>query len=322
MFHPRTNFGLVAVPGLEDFVHHTVATGALVGEVFGVGRCTVNQVLLTGVGRVPIYALLVGVELFNRTTRSVQLTPAGEVLLLRARALRRDAQDAAAATVRAGRGETGLLRLGFTSSSAYKVLPRAVSQFTLSYPAVLLDLHEHVSAELAEGLLTHRIDVALLRPGIGSLHPELQSVRVDSEPMVIALHKQHPLAALQSIPIAKLHRLPMIGFSRELSPYFCEVLDAIYEGTSVKPLLVLESVLPTILALVEARIGAAVVPASAAVMRAGELVYRPLAGCRTAVYVMPLDTSQGRINGVHCLNVSCGQRSIAAFTHDRIPVMQ
>ena len=205
------------------------------------------------------------------------------MLFLRARALRRDAQDAAAATVRAGRGETGLLRLGFTSSSAYKVLPRAVSQFTLSYPAVLLDLHEHVSAELAEGLLTHRIDVALLRPGIGSLHPELQSVRVDSEPMVIALHKQHPLAALQSIPIAKLHRLPMIGFSRELSPYFCEVLDAIYEGASVKPLLVLESVLPTILALVEARIGAAVVPASAAVMRAGELVYRPLAGCRKSV---------------------------------------
>jgi hypothetical protein len=52
LLHSCANFGLVPVPSLEDFVHHTITTGALVGEVFGVRCGTLNQLLLTGIGQV------------------------------------------------------------------------------------------------------------------------------------------------------------------------------------------------------------------------------------------------------------------------------
>src|SRR6185369_895952 len=94
------------------------------------------------------------VSLFTRTTRSVRLTVAGQVLLARAKLLLSAAEEAAQATGRAARGQVGTLRLGFTSSSAYKILPLALSRFTRTYPDVALDLRERVSPTLMEDLVS------------------------------------------------------------------------------------------------------------------------------------------------------------------------
>lgn len=218
-----------------------------------------------------------GVTLFKRSTRSVGLTPAGQVLLLRARTLLQAADDAAQAVTRAGTGASGVLRLGFTSSAAYRVLPAAIAGFTRAYPEVELELREKVSLDLADDLLAHRIDVALVRPMPGHDLSGVECTRVDQEPLVLAMPKSHALSALDSVPMKNLEGVPLIGFSPVVSPYFHELLAQLFASSGVRPRASVESVLPTILALVEAGLGLAVVPDSARVLRERQLAYRPLA---------------------------------------------
>jgi DNA-binding transcriptional LysR family regulator len=219
-----------------------------------------------------------GAQLFTRTTRSVRLTPAGEVLLARAGALLRAAGDAEEAIRRAARGDTGHLRLGFTSSSAYRVLPEVLARFTSAWPASSLALIERVSVELLEDLRMRRIDVALLRLGALDGGNDLDTQPVQEEAMVLALPRDHDLQRFKSVDMRRLDGLPLVGFSASQSPYFRAVLDAIFTEAGVRPRVVMESVLPTLLALVEAGMGAAIVPASAQVLRAGGVAYRPLRG--------------------------------------------
>jgi DNA-binding transcriptional LysR family regulator len=222
-----------------------------------------------------------GVELFQRHTRSEQLTPAGEVLLARARALLRAADEAQAAAVGAARGESGVLRLGFTSSSTYRALPRALALFTQRHPGVQLELHERVSLELREDLLLQRIDIALARADAQFEDVGLLVQAVEHEPMVVALPRGHSLARKQRLAPRDLERLPLVGFDKQRSPYFHDVLEAFFRASGARPAIVQESVLPAMLALVEAGLGAAVVPQSAQTLRAGTLVYRPLARAPT-----------------------------------------
>jgi DNA-binding transcriptional LysR family regulator len=220
--------------------------------------------------------------LFVRTTRHVQLTPAGEVLLKRAKALLAAAEEAQEEAARADRGQVGTLRLGFTSSSAYRILPLVLSRFTRAYPDVALDLRERVSLTLTDDLLSRRIDVALLRP-TAAVHGQLESAVAHEEKMVLALHKDHPLATLRSIETRRLDGVPIIGFSAADSPYFRNVLADLFAAAAVRASIVRESVLPTILALVEAKLGVAIVPASAATLRTGHVLYRPLRGAGSHV---------------------------------------
>jgi DNA-binding transcriptional LysR family regulator len=220
--------------------------------------------------------------LFVRTTRHVQLTPAGEVLLKRAKALLAAAEEAREAAERADRGQVGTLRLGFTSSSAYKILPLVLSRFTRAYPDVALDLRERVSLTLMDDLLSRRIDVALLRP-TAAVHAQLESTIADEERMVLAMHKDHPLARLRSVQTRRLDGVPIIGFSAADSPYFRNVLADLFAAAAVRASIVRESVLPTILALVEAQLGVGIVPASAATLRTGHVLYRPLIGAGSRV---------------------------------------
>lgn len=218
------------------------------------------------------------VPLFKRTTRSVELTAAGQVLLVRARALLEAAADAEQATERAGKGESGALRLGFTSSAAYRVLPAALARFTAAYPEVRLEMREKVSVELADDLMSHRIDVALLRPMPGREYVGLESIAVDRETLVVAAPRDHGFAALQFVPVRTLDGEPILGFSAQHSPYFHKVLDDLFTGAGIRPRVRMESVLPTLLALVEAGLGITVVPESATVLRERQLVYRKLRG--------------------------------------------
>jgi DNA-binding transcriptional LysR family regulator len=222
----------------------------------------------------------VGVPLFKRSTRSVELTAAGQVMLVRARALLQAGDAAVRAASRAGTGDAGVLRLGFTSSAAYRVLPAAIARFTRAYPDVRLELREKVSLELADDLIAHRIDAALVRPMPGRDLVGFECEHVHGEPLVLALPRSHALARLASVPLKRLERERLIGFSQQGSPYFHDLLQQLFAGAGVRPETSVESVLPTILALVEAGLGLAVVPQSATVLRGRLLAYRPLAARR------------------------------------------
>jgi DNA-binding transcriptional LysR family regulator len=157
---------------------------------------------------------------------------------------------------------------------------------------VALDLRERVSILLMQDLLANRIDVALVRPSADELSPGLEGSVVYEERMVLALPRSHSLGVLKAIPTRRLEGLPLIGFSGSDSPYFRRVVDQLFSSAGIRPTIRRESVLPTIVALVAAKLGAALVPASAATLHRESVCYRPLTGPGSEVRVNLLCASR------------------------------
>jgi len=217
-----------------------------------------------------------GVALFVRTTRSVSLTPAGAVLLKRARQLALDGDSAVHAARRASMDGAGHLGLGFTSTAAYEVLPALLSEYGGRYADTEFELKEAVSPELIEMLLSGKIDVALLRKPASRLPPSLVLQRFHSEHMCLAVPLDHALAQAPAVHMRDLDHQAFIAFSPQGSPYFADLQHDLFSHFGIQPKIVHQSVMPTLLALVEAGAGIALVPMSASRLRPGGVCYRTL----------------------------------------------
>jgi DNA-binding transcriptional LysR family regulator len=217
-----------------------------------------------------------GAQLIDRTTRTVRLTPAGQVMLEAMQRVMADAQAAIDATRRVAAGQAGFLRVGFTTTAAYRLVPAVVGPYRGQYPGIHLVMEERTSSDLLEDLLRDRIDVALMRKHEELSESGLTFEEVDREDLVVALPHDHPLAKRRQIPVAQLQSTDLIGFARSTSQYFHALLEELFFRNDIKPRYVMESLLPTILALVESGIGIAIVPASVRELRPKGVAYRPL----------------------------------------------
>ncbi|CAB3838008.1 LysR substrate-binding domain-containing protein [Achromobacter deleyi] len=224
----------------------------------------------------------VGAELFVRSTRSVKLTRAGEVLLQHARRLLAEGDAAVHAARRAGSGDAGRLTVGFVSTAAYQVLPPALSRYRAEYPDVELALEHALTGELADKLAAGTIDLAIFRRLPRAEEPDFVYERVHREKMILALPADHPLNRYERVPMARLDGQDVVGFQREASFYFHSVQTRLFRDHNVRPHIVYESVLPTLLSMVECGMGVALVPESAATLRGTGVQYRPLSGRASA----------------------------------------
>lgn len=156
------------------------------------------------------------VQLLERSTRAVHLTPAGQLLLDRARTIVAEADATAAEVQQIGRGETGTVRLGFIGSATYGLMPRAARALRAELPGVHIHLQgEQMSSPLAKALRAAVLDVAVLRPC-----PELgglPSKRLLTEPLVVAVPEDHRLAAHDEVQLADLADEVFISYPYELS---------------------------------------------------------------------------------------------------------
>lgn len=222
-----------------------------------------------------------GVELFCRTTRTVQLTPAGKELHERAGRWLRDLDAMTNAVRNVGQGTAGSLQLGFPPSTMFHTLPKLLEVYRGRHPQITLDLKEMPSDDLLDALRQGRLQAVLARTSPARMESDLDHVVATKEAMVLAMPKDHPLAAAEHVPVERLDRTAFIGFSATGSRYFHDFLERFFDRHEVRPLMMHESVLPTILALVEAGLGIALVPASLAKLKTERLVYRPVA-CKEA----------------------------------------
>jgi DNA-binding transcriptional LysR family regulator len=225
----------------------------------------------------------VGTPLFLRTTRSVKLTAAGQILFDRSRHLIDQGNAMLIGVRQAAAGECGTLALGFTSTAAFDTLPRAISAYRERYPEVRLLLHEQkTSNELWQELLAGRLDAALLRRQASMSDRRFRFVLVGREPLVVAMPTRHRMASLAKVRLVDLRDEPFIAFAKRSSHYFHALIGGLFERAGFEPRTVTESVLPTMLSLVEAGVGVALVPESAATVRRDKLAFRHLRGRRTA----------------------------------------
>lgn len=217
-----------------------------------------------------------GVQLLERTTRTVKLTAAGAELQRRIRQMAVEHEATVRHVRQAASGEAGQLTIGLTPSAAYSNVPQALFVFRQRFPGVVLDLQEMNSSEMPEALHQRRLDLALLRPPFADA--DLSPLPLFSEPMVLALRRGHPLASKRWVTMEQVLDLPLVGYARDRSRYFSQVLRQMVEAAGKPANIVQESMIPTILTLVEAGFGAAVVPASLARMRMDILAYVGIRG--------------------------------------------
>ena len=217
----------------------------------------------------------VGTRLLERSSRMVRLTAAGRGFLPEAARILRLADEAALTARRMAAGTAGSLAVGFTASVGYRLLPLLVKQLRAHCPGLHLTLREMVSSAQLEALDARQIDLGLLRPP--ALHGDLVTLPCLSEPLVLAL----PEASARDWPrqptLKSLHRQPFLTYSPFEARYFHHLVDGLLERAGVAPDIV-EHVtqIHSMLALVRAGLGVALVPESAAMLRPEGVVYRPI----------------------------------------------
>jgi DNA-binding transcriptional LysR family regulator len=220
-----------------------------------------------------------GVTLLERTTRAVRLTPVGRTFLAEAYRVLAAAEGAAQITRRAAQGESGLVRVGFTAASAFRALPRLVAQVRATLPDIDLVLEEMVSEEQMQALNGKRIDFALLRPSPALLSEDgpIATALLLRERLVLAVPSGRPLASARQLGIQALDGQALVTWSPRGGRYFVELLDRLFEAAKVRPRIVQRvNQAHTMLALVGAGLGVALLPESVRSIRMTGVVLRPI----------------------------------------------
>ncbi len=218
----------------------------------------------------------IGVVLFLRTKRQVELTAAGEVFLGEARKAIAQAEHAIRAARRAARGEIGRLAVGFVSSAVYGQVPSIFRLMRSRYPGVSLVLQDLTSEEQVEAVKANRIDVGLIRPPV--LAAESLAMRVIwRETLMVALPEGNPLAREAEIAVEALAGESFIQIPRHVAPGFYDQCIRICARAGFAPKIVQEArTTPTIVSLIAGGMGVSILPSSLMSLQRSGVVYRPL----------------------------------------------
>ncbi|WP_423181290.1 LysR family transcriptional regulator [Arthrobacter sp. NyZ413] len=200
-------------------------------------------------------------QLFVRNSRNVQLTADGELLLRHARKLLTQYGTMTAALRQAHDGEIGRLRLGFVSSAAISALPPVVRDLRSNWPGIDLELREETTDAQIELITAGALDAGIAREV--QTVPGLSSVLLQNERLLLALPTDHRLASNSAVALADLKGERFIAFPRNRISRLFDHIAALLHAADVEFDLAQQAVqFPTILGLVAAHLGIAVVPES------------------------------------------------------------
>lgn len=215
-----------------------------------------------------------GLRLFERSTRRVSLTAAGRRLYPEALAVitKATAFERSAGELRSGDG--GVLRIGFVDSASYDVLPRLIRGHRARWPKVHYELQTLSSDEQKVELERGSIDL-----GIARVIPEGDFVasRIRTERLLAAINGDDRRASQKTTSLAALRHDRLVGFDRTVSPTLHSELAALFSAGGGRYDPAIEATeYTTILGLVAAGEGVAVVPASVRSFRPPQLHYVPI----------------------------------------------
>ncbi len=216
-----------------------------------------------------------GVQLFSRSKRKVELTEAGQFFLVEARLVLEHTAQAVQVAQRAGRGELGRLSLAYAGATMYSVLPPILQEFHARYPSVDLKVNE-VSTEQQFSLFDQNlIHVGLLHPPVR--RNDIACETIFREPMILALPENHPLATQEKIALEDLADQSFILFQRQQGPWLHDRIMSLCQQAGFSPRIVQETCPPNaVLGFVAAEIGIAFVAESLQFVPRPGVIYRPL----------------------------------------------
>jgi DNA-binding transcriptional LysR family regulator len=214
-----------------------------------------------------------GVTLLARTTRQVELTPAGRFLHQEVRRVLRELDDTVAAVRGIAEGSRGVLRVGFTGSSAFTHLARLSRLLRTALPDVALDVQfDLLTPAQVERLLDGRLDLGVLRGPVAAAGVETRSLL--QEPLVLALPADHRLVHEPGLEVADVSVDDFVAYA-DLRSAVNEAAMASCRRAGFAPTISHRAPgTAALLALVSAGLGVALVPDSVRTMQLSGVVFR------------------------------------------------
>lgn len=218
-----------------------------------------------------------GVELFTRSQEGVKLTKSGEAALPDAKRALFHAKQFSQVARSASMGEGGELRVGFVGSATHYILPKILTVFRARHPGIQLSLREATSIRIMSSLEDETLDVGVVRVPVSSQSGN-RLLPLQNEHFVLALPSLHPMVTRETVELKELADEGFIMYAptdaaglRMAAVHACQL-----RGFS--PQIAQEAVqVQTVLSLVEAGLGIALVPAVSRRFTSDNIVYKTLA---------------------------------------------
>jgi DNA-binding transcriptional LysR family regulator len=203
---------------------------------------------------------LIGVQLFIRNRRTVQLTQAGTQLLKDSRSVIARYEEAISNARLAGNGLSGSIKIGYLGLEKI-FLPRLINQFSKKYPDVNIELIQDTRDTLNSSLKLGDIDIGFTLSLSMDRYPEILSRKISNIPFTVVMNGDHPLACHRTISITSIASEPIIVINQEVSPDGFKHLVELFIKFGLSPNIIQEcSNYETVLLMVEAGIGISILP--------------------------------------------------------------
>lgn len=218
----------------------------------------------------------VGVRLFVRQKRGVELTDAGRLFLGEARRILLRTQQAVQLAQSAGRGETGHLSLAYTAWACDPVFPVAIRRFRQRFPRIELQIRELPSHQQIEELLAKELDVGYVGMRFAELSGELIFECIRRAALCVVLPPEHPLTRQRRLNLRSLAAEPFVSLPVTV-PFYREAQLDLCRSAGFTPNIVQEANnAQSLLQLVAAGVGISIVPEVLQQFLKIDVEYRPL----------------------------------------------
>ena len=213
-----------------------------------------------------------GVRLLERNRRKTTLTAAGFAFRDDAAAALSQLEQAIRRARLAANGKLGLVRIGFISTAGREIVPEIVRQFRELNPEVEFSLRNILTAEQVRMLESGSLDVGFLRLPIGG-HSELDVVTVHREPFVHVVPSSHKLAKRKRVRLGEVAGQDFVMYERTCAPGFHDLIFGMLRNAGIVPSISQTAgEIPTLISLVDSRMGITILPASAVKHSAASVV--------------------------------------------------
>ena len=203
----------------------------------------------------------IGVKLFERNNRNVQLTQAGQYLKKEAFDILKNLEGAVDHAKLLGEGSEGKIKMGYVGSTMQNVIPDLLVRFREQHPEIKFSLKEMYNLRQIEALLSHEIDLGFVR--LNEVPDDLAISPVFKDTFSIVLPKKHPISNKNFKSLKQFKKEAFILFEKNYSPAYYKSVMSVFEDAGFIPLVSHTTVhAHTIFKLVENGFGIAIIPTS------------------------------------------------------------
>jgi DNA-binding transcriptional LysR family regulator len=200
-------------------------------------------------------------RLLYRTSRGIELTPAGERLLRHARLICRNVEDLKLDFQDKEKADMGHIRIFANTTAVTELLPGILARYLSERPAVTIDLQERLTRDIVRGVIDGSTDMGIVAGPVDA--SELQALHFSTDKLVLVVPEGHELAKRASVSLEETAAYPLIGM-HEGSTLVAFLREKFEQGGKVLPLRIQLYSFESICQMIEAGVGIGIMPDSSA----------------------------------------------------------